>query len=260
MQLIDGVARFTNKMVAPRNRPAVMAYLLATRGGDVPCATGPVPELGMLGFHAGEDAVYLASTADVTDLAPPVVFERLALGGPYAGQRVPLASWHAPGEQARLAERTRALLSALDPLVELDASQVALTTRVVVARAVKHDDGLPVRKFLLDVGVRTSGAVPAHTQVVAYGRPRVELAAAWQVPRRPFAVIHLRCGGGPAPGAAAQHVLALAPRRMSARITVPMAAVSLASLECDAVDDAVAERPRGDRVPPIGRPGVAKVA
>ncbi len=250
-------------MSTPRNRSAVLAYLLSTRGGDVTRADGPVPELAMLGFHAGQDAVYLASTADVTALAPPVVFERLALGGTYAGQRVPLASWHAPAEQARLAERTRELLDTLDPLVELDPALVALSTRVVVARAVKHDDGLPVRKYLLDVSVRTSGAPPAHAQVVAFGRPRVELVGAWQVPRRPFAVVQLRCGGGPVPGAAAHQVVALAPRRMSARITVPMAAVSLQALGLVGGDAAGASQGHVNDVgggQQVARSGVAKVA
>lgn len=214
--------------VRPPHRPRIEAldYVLSTRT----VIPRTAPALHVLGYAASDQAVYVATCAP--DLHPldarsePWI-ERIAIGGAYAGQRVPMASWYEVEALGSLPARLARLARSLAPLASFAPQSVTVGTRVLHARGVRVDDGAPIRKFALEVTLRTPGADATRLQLEAYGRPAVTVQAAWHIPRESFAVVALGLVASPDDDAPHQ-ALALVPRRQSARITIPMAAVSAA--------------------------------
>ncbi|MEZ4368441.1 MAG: hypothetical protein R2939_19505 [Kofleriaceae bacterium] len=194
-------------------RADAIAYLLSTRA--TAADTGARSRrLEVLGLHPAEQAIYLAA-ADGDDGPPQLA--RLPLVGPYAGHLVPLASWYAAEARAALPGRVRELLTQLAPLPPASPAGFALSTRVIQHRALRTDDGGPIRKFILQLTV-DAGAAPVRAVVTALLRPRAHIDAGWRVPGLPLSLARVSyVGVASGLGLTAQTVL-LVPRRLTQQL------------------------------------------
>ena len=207
-------------------RRETLDYVLSTattaptiRGGQG-LATGT--QLRVLGLEVEEAAVYARTIPLGSERAPQI--HRLALGGAHVGQLVPMESWYEPDKRPQLAARIIQLESRLAPMLPVSTALFSLSTRVTQHRAERVGAAQPVRKYTLLVIVDGGVAARGRAHLTAWLRPRVEIAAAWYVPRCPLAIVLLSYVGLADGIGQLAHELVLVPKR-TVSATRPMAVV-----------------------------------